>query len=234
MKLAVATAIVIGRWHLPVKNNVAPCRALRQRSEYELLDKDTLCQLYLIEECSMSEIARECCVHQNTVRGWLDKFGIPIRSLSDQVRITWAKPGAKDRVLGKRNPMKREEVVAKFRGEANPSKRPEVNQKKTETRIRNGTLFLKGGRLSDPDGYILVRQPNHPHANSAGYVREHRLVMEDVLGRFLSPTEVVHHKNRDRADNRVENLQLCADKAEHTRIHLDEMIEKRKRSLKST
>lgn len=73
----------------------------------------------------------------------------------------------------------------------------------------------KGGRIADKDGYILVRQPDHPYANSGGYVREHRLVMEQHLGRCLSPEEVVHHVNGDRADNRIENLELYASNGKH-------------------
>jgi hypothetical protein len=43
--------------------------------------------------------------------------------------------------------------------------------------------------------------------------------MECELGRFLEKHERVHHKNRDRADNRPENLDLSASHAEHMREH---------------
>src|SRR5271157_273377 len=47
----------------------------------------------------------------------------------------------------------------------------------------------KGGRRVDADGYILLWMPEHPAANSGGYVREHRLVAEEMLGRRLTKTE---------------------------------------------
>jgi len=67
----------------------------------------------------------------------------------------------------------------------------------------------KGGRRKTPQGYIMVRRPNHPKAQN-GYVQEHRLVMEKYLGRHLTSTENVHHKNNNKADNRIENLELWA------------------------
>lgn len=74
-----------------------------------------------------------------------------------------------------------------------------------------------GGTHIDKDGYVMVSRSDHPDANSRGYVRQHRLFMEEHIGRRLMKTEVVHHINDDPADNRIENLQLYKNNAEHKR-----------------
>lgn len=77
----------------------------------------------------------------------------------------------------------------------------------------------KGGERIDADGYMRIRFPRHPYS-SGGYVQEHRLVMEAHLGRLLTQQEVVHHKNDNTLDNRIENLELFQSNGEHLRAEL--------------
>lgn len=75
----------------------------------------------------------------------------------------------------------------------------------------------RGGRRN-ARGYILVQRPDHPDADRFGYVREHRLVMENALHRRLFPQEFVHHRNGIKNDNRLENLEIMTH-SHHSHVH---------------
>lgn len=68
------------------------------------------------------------------------------------------------------------------------------------------------------DCYFAVYCPDHPFAWKSGYVYEHRLVLEQKLGRLLEAHEVAHHKNERKQDNHPENLEV-ATRPDHTAEH---------------
>lgn len=85
--------------------------------------------------------------------------------------------------------------------------------------FKRGALhhYWRGGVYKDR-GYVFIHSPDHPFKNK-NYVPEHRLIMEKYLGRYLRPEEVVHHINEVTDDNRIENLMLFKNDAEHTKHH---------------
>jgi len=70
----------------------------------------------------------------------------------------------------------------------------------------------KGGRIATRAGYVMVSvspiSPYYPMTSNRNRLMAHRLVMAIHLGRCLEPWEVVHHRNGDKGDNRLENLEL--------------------------
>ncbi len=76
-----------------------------------------------------------------------------------------------------------------------------------------------GGIKIHAHGYRLIASPEHPFKDKQGYVREHRLVMEKHIGRYLESTEDVHHLDGDKTNNNVSNLELFASRSEHIRKH---------------
>lgn len=71
----------------------------------------------------------------------------------------------------------------------------------------------KGGRHTNSrTGYVFL-------SINGKYVMEHRHVMSEHLGRPLLRTEQVHHKDGNKSNNNISNLELCSSAVEHRQKH---------------
>lgn len=92
----------------------------------------------------------------------------------------------------------------------------------------NNHRFVSGRRI-DLDGYVLVTAPlDHPYARLRPHrkgklIYEHRLVMEQVLGRYLLPLEAVDHIDGLTLHNHPSNLRLFEANAEHLKATITDI-----------
>lgn len=101
----------------------------------------------------------------------------------------------------------------------NPMKRPEVVEKwKQSMTFKKGEdhPMWKGG-VYIQNGYRYLYVPGHPHAHKNMY-QEHRLIMEQKIGRYLNSSEIIHHINGNKLDNRIDNL-VITNRSEHASGH---------------
>lgn len=86
--------------------------------------------------------------------------------------------------------------------------------------------MLKNRKIN---GYVLVHDPEHKRAHKAGahkgFVYEHIKKAEEMLGRPLTESEIVHHLDLTRDNNSYSNL-LVLELSQHTKLHwwLDKQI----------
>ena len=167
-------------------------------------------QIYCSKKCrhesSVETIACLQCGKLFTTRISLhSKFcsiscGMTFRDLGDQ------NPSHYRDLSGSNNPMFGKKGLS---GEANPM----------FGKTRENNPSWKGGRKVRKDGYVFIRAPEgHPNPGKYGYVLEHRLVMEKMLGRYLETHEVVHHLDGDPGNNAPENLELFGSQSDHIHV----------------
>lgn len=121
---------------------------------------------------------------------------------------------------------KASEATKKKMSETRKGKSISGTSKKSSEGIKNSRW--KGGYSINGRGYIFKYCPYHPNKVKKNYVLEHRLVMEEAIGRLLTREERVHHINGDKADNRSENLKLFHNSSEHAKFHAPSIFPKHK------
>jgi len=112
----------------------------------------------------------------------------------------WAKHAHKGRAAWTKE--SEQSFCLKMRGQSNPAWKGGV------------TYFRKHGNYK-PVKYVRCPLEFMAMARKDGYVMEHRLFVAQAIGRPLTRTEVVHHRNHDPQDNRLENLELFASNRDH-------------------
>lgn len=165
------------------------------------LNKAILEELYLTEQLPMHKIAENLNVSVGTVFNYCKKYSIPTRSKSDTFNFK-----------GRKHSEQVCENISK-------THKGKIVSAETRTKIAEGhKLSGIGHKKLRSDGYISIYFPDHPKSSKDGYVMEHVLIMECVLGRRIADNEIVHHKNAIKTDNKVSNLEVMTA-SEHMSYH---------------
>lgn len=196
----------------------------------KLQDKQWLVSQYVEKMRSAEDIAKEVGCNKSAVCRALDRHGVERRKRTSKYALLsdekWLRTKYEEEGYSLNE-------IAEMTGSTAGNVHAHLVSKGIETRSGSEALSIKypdgrtgekaanwkgGRRVANQSGYIQIHKPDHPYATQAGYVMEHRLVMEEQLGRYLEPDEDVHHVNEDTTDNRPENL-VVLNRLEHKLVH---------------
>lgn len=179
---------------------------------------------YWNDNLPIREVAKIAGVAPSSIRRWMENFEIPYRTKSQARRRAknyqcpqWLREKYWDEGLSVRQ-------IAKIAKVGQHGILYQMNKHGIPRRSNAEALKarrgkpLGDGRVRIKRGYIWVLAHSHPNAMKSGYIAEHRLVMSNHLGRPLKSSEIVHHKNGIKDDNRIENLELLPKQATHLAI----------------
>lgn len=168
------------------------------------IDKEVLISLYLQDKKPMHKIAKEMGISIGSVYNYLKKFGVETRDQKETFTSKGTVWSDESRKL----------LSDKKKG----VKKSDEQKKRMSEGQKVGGI---GHKKIRSDGYVYIYFIDHPRSTSNGYIMEHILVMEALIGRHLLDNECIHHINRKRDDNRKENLMLMT-KSEHMSYHMKE------------
>lgn len=168
-----------------------------------IFDDELLMKLYVAEKKSLPVVSRELGTSISTTRLKLNSMGV-LRDRAGAVRLA-----AEQGRLG-----------SGLRGK-NRSFTEEWRKNISEAKLRQADQSAVGTSTTS-HGYTKFTRGPHLHRSV------HVVAMEAEIGRRLKRNEVVHHKDHNKQNNHISNLELMTRK-EHSRLHAQEAVSGRKR-----
>ena len=165
------------------------------------ITRKLLLNLYIKQRLSAREIGRRTGWSNMYIGRQLRKFNISVRS----------------DICGKNNPLYGKKHTKETRSKISKTRKKRIHL--YPSLLGKNNPRYSGGISYTKEGYRKVLSNKHPNRDNNNYVKEHRLVMEKILGRYLERYEVVHHENNKKDDNRPENLFLFPSQNAHQAYH---------------
>lgn len=207
-------------------------------SQKRNLDKKGIIDLYVGQQFSLRAICRELKIsesNKNKISDILKDNSIKIRrgkigtKIGDRVIEICPTCGKKKQVILRK--LNRKPILCRSCAVSKSHKNnPKVGRAESHYNWKGGINLNRQGYIveyvKNTSKWFAMASNTH---RTGGYVLQHRLVMAKHLKRLLTVSEIVHHINGDKQNNRISNLQLT-DRKNHKVTYQDGFREGYKRA----